>query len=71
MIGFKNGRISDHISKPVYEVSSSAVVIIDSSDGIDEEDKDSAISKDASDSHPPSSHENKHTAHTRINTSTM
>ena len=31
MIGFKNGWISDHISKTVYEVSSSAIIIIDSS----------------------------------------
>ena len=43
MIRFKMGtqkRIYNYVTKVVFEVSSSVIVIIDSSDGIDEEDED-------------------------------
>ena len=47
--------ISDYVLKPAFEVASSAIIIIDSSDGIDEEEnviEDSEILRDISDSQP-------------------
>ena len=58
-------KISDYVLKPAFEVASSAIIIIiDSSDGIDEEEnviEDSEILRDISDSQPAGSHENEHT----------
>ena len=53
-------RISNYVLKVIFEVLSSAIVIIDSSDGIDEEDE---ILRDILDSHLP--------AHTKMSTPTM
>ena len=57
-------KISDYVLKPAFEVASSAIIIIDSSDEIDEEEnviEDSEILRDISDSQPAGSHENEHT----------
>ena len=57
-------KISDYVLKPAFEVASSAIIIFDSSDGIDEEEnviEDSEILRDISDSQPAGSHENEHT----------
>ena len=58
-------KISDYVLKPSFEVASSAIIIIiNSSDGIDEEEnviEDSEILRDISDSQPAGSHENEHT----------
>ena len=54
-------KISDYVLKPAFEVASSAIIIIDSSDGIDEEEnviEDSEILRDILDSQPAGSHEN-------------
>ena len=48
-------KISDYVLKLAFEVASSAIIIIDSSDGIDEEEnviEGSEILRDISDSQP-------------------
>ena len=57
-------RISDYfstsVSKPTFERVSNAIYLVDSSDGIDEEEDATEILRDVSNSQPASSRKNEH-----------